>query len=224
LALSRVWADTHYANGTAASGGGGICSGWAGTVYNTIVYGNNPGGNYTYLYVGMQDGADFVNCRVWPRPNLATACTTNNPRFLNPAADNYWLPTNSPCINAGTNSTWMTNATDLAGLPRLIGGTVDMGCYEQSQDPALGGPVISNPVAVASGATGEYGTTNASFWVRGSKPADQYVVTTNAMGGWVTNNIWQTRTGTLWSNRWTSAWCRRPPWLTCWSIGAPTRT
>ena len=41
---------------------------------------------------------------------------------------------NSPCINSGDNIQ-VTTATDLAGNPRIVGGTVDMGAYEY-QTPA----------------------------------------------------------------------------------------
>ena len=42
---------------------------------------------------------------------------------------NLRLQSNSPCINAGDNSS-VTNATDLDGNARISGGTVDIGAYE----------------------------------------------------------------------------------------------
>lgn len=42
----------------------------------------------------------------------------------------YSLANDSPCRNAGFRMPWSDDATDLAGNPRRVGRTVDMGCYE----------------------------------------------------------------------------------------------
>ena len=42
----------------------------------------------------------------------------------------YSLANDSPCCNAGFRLPWSDDATDLAGNPRRVGRTVDMGCYE----------------------------------------------------------------------------------------------
>ncbi len=58
--------------------------------------------------------------------NIAT-----NPLFASAANSNFTLQAGSPCINVGHNGSVSTNSTkDLAGLPRISGGTVDMGAYE----------------------------------------------------------------------------------------------
>lgn len=55
---------------------------------------------------------------------------TNDPQFVNAAARDWRLKFSSPCVNTGTNMFWMTNIVDIAGNPRIVQGTVDMGAYE----------------------------------------------------------------------------------------------
>jgi hypothetical protein len=55
---------------------------------------------------------------------------SDNPKFVNPAKRNYQLLGGSPAINAGTNSAPDLPKKDLAGHPRIVGGTIDMGAYE----------------------------------------------------------------------------------------------
>ena len=56
--------------------------------------------------------------------------TTDDPRFIDLAGDNYRLRMSSPCVNTGTNQAWMTNAVDLGGNERILNNIVDMGAYE----------------------------------------------------------------------------------------------
>jgi parallel beta-helix repeat protein len=53
----------------------------------------------------------------------------NEPAFVNAAAGDFRLSPASPCINAGRNANSF-GSTDLEGLPRIAGETVDMGAYE----------------------------------------------------------------------------------------------
>jgi hypothetical protein len=83
---------------------------------------------------------DIVNLHSYscaPELGIATSAgnTTNDPLFVNRLAGDYQLTAESPCFNAGTNLTWMTNALDLSGAARLVGPRPDMGAYEL---PALG--------------------------------------------------------------------------------------
>ena len=59
---------------------------------------------------------------------------------INFTAGDYSLPKTSPCIDAGSNASWMTGAKDLAGNDRIQKGTtdliVDMGAYETYVAPA----------------------------------------------------------------------------------------
>ena len=68
-------------------------------------------------------------CCTTPDPG-GTNNITSEPQFVNAAAGDYRLLPSSPCIDRGINQDWMVDATDLAGNPRILNGTVDMGAYE----------------------------------------------------------------------------------------------
>lgn len=117
--------------------GGGIYR-TGGVVTNSIIVNNfavNGIGNHN---VDGQTSAFAYSCS----PDLIDGVDGNitaDPVFRDPGEDhglnhvrgdyrlNYAL---SPCRNAGINQPWMLTAVDLAGLPRILMGNVDMGCYE----------------------------------------------------------------------------------------------
>ncbi|HEX7651880.1 MAG TPA: choice-of-anchor Q domain-containing protein [Verrucomicrobiae bacterium] len=68
-------------------------------------------------------------CCTYPLPTSGTGNITNEPLFLDLVNGNFQLAANSPCINAGSHVA-DGSGTDLAGLPRVTGGTVDIGAYE----------------------------------------------------------------------------------------------
>jgi len=114
---------------TAGSAGGGIYN-WLNpsTNLNCIIYNNlAPTGTNYHNLIGYQ-----AYCCASPLPpgpgNLGTP-----PGFL---AGDYHLPADSLCIDAGTNQPWMATAKDLDGNPRIIDGSVDLGCYEFVPEPA----------------------------------------------------------------------------------------
>jgi hypothetical protein len=108
-------------SGNFANDGGGA---YGGTLNNCIVYYNNAPNNPNI------SGSTCSYCCTTPDPG-GTGNITNEPMFVDRAAGNLRLLSNSPCINAGTNQDWMIGATDLDGNPRIYGGgRVDMGAYE----------------------------------------------------------------------------------------------
>ncbi len=111
-----------YYNCTITANVAGIGAGDAfGNLVNCIVYGNDPaGGNYGFSTLNY--------CCTTPDPGT-TGNVLSDPLFVNPAAGNFRLQAASPCINAGNNA-YVSTVTDLAGNPRISGGTVDMGAYE----------------------------------------------------------------------------------------------
>jgi hypothetical protein len=58
---------------------------------------------------------------------------SGNPEFVGLGEIPYELRPNSPAINAGTNSAPDLPRKDLAGHPRIVGGTIDSGAYEYQE-------------------------------------------------------------------------------------------
>ncbi len=111
--------------GNSAIYGGGLYN-ESSAVLNSILFGNSAAlehadyngiGSPTidYSCLGHDEGANNF---------------TNNPQFRNAAGGDYRLRTNSPCIDRGTNSAWMTAGRDADWTPRLGGSRVDVGAYE----------------------------------------------------------------------------------------------
>jgi hypothetical protein len=73
----------------------GNSSGISGTAFNSIIYANTNG-NY---------GADTIlnYCLTSPLPTNGIGNIDADPRFLNPAAGDFRLRADSPCIDAGNN-------------------------------------------------------------------------------------------------------------------------
>jgi hypothetical protein len=104
-------------------------------MYNSIVYSNQYGNlsmphtvfPYTnQAYYSCFTPADPANLQ--PDPSNIT----DEPRFANFAGDDYRLTAGSPCVNTGSNDTWMATAVDLDGKRRLDWSynKVDRGAYE----------------------------------------------------------------------------------------------
>jgi hypothetical protein len=106
----------------AGSSGGGVYGGTGAWLYNCIAYFNSAPAGTNLI------GAKFNNTCTTP-PLTGGSGITNEPVFVNFAAGNFRLQTNSPCIDAGNNA-YVSGGTDLDGRPRIVGGTVDMGAYE----------------------------------------------------------------------------------------------
>jgi hypothetical protein len=116
---------TIASNSAESSGYGGLVCSEGGTISNAIVY-HNQG-----VEILTPEESTFVNCCA-PIPLAGTGNTTNDPLYLDVGAGNCRPDYLTPCLNAGLNQPWMSSATDLDGQPRIISGTVDMGCYETS--------------------------------------------------------------------------------------------
>ncbi len=141
--------------GNTAENGGGMYSGRA---KNCIFWGNTASVSDDNIH---QPLSVEYSCSPDGVSEGGSGCTTNNPLFQDAVNSNYSLQVGSPCINTGNNAYAPTNVTpvDLAGNPRVLFGTVDMGAYERvslisaESGPSAGGNTImvTNGVALGNG-------------------------------------------------------------------------
>ena len=104
---------------SAASAGGA----YQGTLNNCILYYNSAPD------APDSSGGTLNHCCTTPLPTTGTGNVADDPLFVDPFGGNWRLQSNSPCINAGANA-YVADGSDLDGLPRIAGGTVDIGAYE----------------------------------------------------------------------------------------------
>lgn len=165
---------------TATNSGGGLgmyYSGGNAQLQNCILYYNTASSNANWESYGGYDN-DYDACCTTPLPARAYYCVTNAPGFVDLAAGNFRLKTNSPCINAGDS--WnLSMTTDLDGRPRFsFYGLVDIGAYEYL--PNISGLFIAwlqNYGLPADGSADlldadSDGANNYQEWVAGTDPTD----------------------------------------------------
>ncbi len=103
---------------------GGI---WGGGIQNSIIYYNTAVNSS--IYSNYNCGNISPSAYICTYPKYGNACITNAPGFVNYISGNFNLASNSPCLDTGTNSLWITEM-DLNGDPRVVNGRVDIGAYE----------------------------------------------------------------------------------------------
>jgi len=109
--------------------GGGLYIDTAGSGTNNIIY-FNAAGVSADNFTNTAGNAGLQYSCVIPAVD-GTRNIINDPSLVNLNGGDYRLKGNSPCVNAGLNKNWMTNAVDLDGRSRIRYGTVDMGAYER---------------------------------------------------------------------------------------------
>jgi hypothetical protein len=97
-----------------------------------------------------------------------------NPLYRDTANGDYTLLPCSPLINAGTNTAILPNTTDLAGHPRIQGGTVDIGAYE-SAPFAIGSAPLVQPACV--------GVSNGSIAINTINACEPYTYAWSGVAG-----------------------------------------
>ena len=108
---------------------GGVWCINGGEIINSILYANsNIVGNAVDVH-NVGTGWSYSYSRV-PASVSGEGNISSEPLFENKDNDNFALKLNSPCLNAGINQGWMTDAKDLSGNPRISQDRVDMGAYE----------------------------------------------------------------------------------------------
>ena len=129
---------------------------------NSIVW-----GNVDIVYDAVTDGANNTKARTdWNVSNLSPRYATNvcstiffgegsiagDPLFVDAAHGDYRLAANSPCRNAGYARPGDDAATDLAGNARVVGGAIDIGCFEgTAAEPSVTPEVLPDVYLTAGG-------------------------------------------------------------------------
>lgn len=155
VAVDGAVVESCTVSDNAATFGGGLGAEQA-VVRNTIVWGNRSAVSAALEY--YRTGGVFERCCTIP---LAAGASNlaSDPQFVSTDYGNYALAGSSPCIDAGSNQTWMVGAEDLFGEVRTQDGDgngsalADIGASEFGTAPK---PVIvangfSAPLSVAVG-------------------------------------------------------------------------
>jgi hypothetical protein len=121
-----IVSNTSYNTSTAGSG----VHRNNGTIYNSIIYfniiTNTSGGGFTHSNLNTTAGF-YYSCATNPIIS-GNGNISSDPLFS--GLNDYTLQSSSPCVNTGTNQSWMTGAVDLNGNSRIYNSIVDMGAYE----------------------------------------------------------------------------------------------
>ncbi|WP_372846145.1 MBG domain-containing protein, partial [Pontiella sp.] len=126
-------------SGNSAGGtAGGAMLYEGGSLNNSIVWNNSSAGDRQDVYDATGAGTVRYTCASDGVTNGVNGCITSSPAFV--SANDFRLTADSPCINAGSNDLVQVS-TDLAGNPRLVGASVDLGAYERQLVIDQNGPL-----------------------------------------------------------------------------------
>ena len=104
----------------------------AGTVRNSIFFGNFREGTASNDYANVKSPVTFTNNLVDLTVAVDKGGWQGNPCFKNAARQDYRLLSASPAIDKGMTLPWMEGAVDVYGRPRVRGKNSDIGAAEFS--------------------------------------------------------------------------------------------
>ncbi len=120
--------------------GGGVNGG---SRTNCIVYFNRSVNPAVGASSNWNGGTFGNSCTAPSNAGWAVGNITGDPMFANKDARNYRLSSRSPCVNVGTNISWMTDGSvtsrDLDNRQRVRYGAVDMGAFENIRSGTIYG-------------------------------------------------------------------------------------
>jgi hypothetical protein len=171
------------ANGSTVAGN--VEGAEGGNFINSVVYGNSESNWEFDSFYGLNFTASCTTplptnyFTGWPAFTSMSAVDTftNDPLFINPAAGDYHLQPSSPCINSGRNSS-VTSTADFDGLPRIKGGTVDIGAYEFQNPTSIISYAWLQQYGLPTDGSSDFtdldgdGMNNWQEWRAGTSPAD----------------------------------------------------
>lgn len=127
---------TIVTNTAAANAGGVVIGGGSSAIINSIVLDNSSSDPNTPNWSKGPAGTSLYTCTL-PFAMQGVGNIATNAYFIDAPGGDFNLTGASPCVNAGDNA--YASSYDLDGKTRIVGGTVDMGCYEFIPEPATFG-------------------------------------------------------------------------------------
>lgn len=105
---------------------------------NNIIWGNTKfdGKTAANVLCASLTAANVCNNDSSPAISVGSDNIAVDPLFVDAAHGDYHLGY-SDCVDGGSDRTWMATATDLDGNPRIVGESVDIGCYERVRATGL---------------------------------------------------------------------------------------
>ena len=169
-------------------------------LYNNIIWGNKSAGD-------LSDIGDLENVEAYDYCNdyhsvigsqhflVSVGHIDADPLFVNPAAHDYHLSANSPCIDAGTADAPELPAADFEGDPRIVGSAPDIGADEYYTGQLVpipdikvngsDGPITlyqNDTLTITVSLNNNGITDNADWWLAAQAPFGLYFYT---FSGWV---------------------------------------